>query len=129
MFLLGSGLELVGVTHVSVGIALMVLGFALLAVSGYVALRERANKTGHKNGEPSVTQLPPAAWEGLTQAEDALARIVEGEVIWNHGHSDYIGIVDDIQRGNPLAGPCSVCGEPRVREGKEHGEVHDDHNG
>ena len=124
------GLEVSGVTHQAVGYTLMAVSGVTWCVTvvwfvvAWIRGRSRDNES-----ESETQTIPPSARE-LSDTEKLRIRSMWNDMLWYHGHVDRQGIREDVRHDKPLNGPCWLCGEPRLRRGKEeHGEVHDDHNG
>ena len=125
-FAFGIGFEMADVTHQAIGYSLMMFGAVMWAVSAYLFYRDR-RKVQQRTDPESVTQ--PLSARELTETEVLQLRSMWSEMLWTHGHVDRVGLLDDLLHGRLVNGPCWLCGEPRFREGKEHGEVSNDHNG
>ena len=112
-------------TNQDLALGLFIFGIFALAVAGYAAYQDSKKPTTPAKPRDVPTRQQ---WKGLSEAEAGLARLVDLDVTWEHQHSDYAAIVDEIRLGKPVAtGLCSKCQAPRMKE-KASGEVHQDHH-
>ena len=125
-FAFGIGLELADVTHEAIGHSLMLIGAVLWLVTAYPAYHWWRDKGKQTRPEQSSAVQPSSARE-LSDTEKLWLRSMWGEMLWNHGHVDRAGLLDDMLYDRPLNGSCWLCGKPRFREvevREGYGEVH-----
>ena len=112
MIELGAGIILP--SNIVLGICLAVGGLALWLHDLYKARQQVAAS----NVPAAELSQPNETWE-LSRDEKLLAQAVDLKVRWNHGHSDHLGIIEDLRDGKRLTdGACTECGVLRnkVRE-------------
>ena len=133
---IGLIISLVSLAITGLGILPKPLAYASLAVAGFLALhlvyefgKSRGRKEPFRNleiegGKGQVVvqvresgglDLKRKPWEGFTKAEMAQIRSAMTTMAVYHGHADVDGLFDAQRRGEPLNGPCWLCGRPRFQ--------------
>lgn len=128
---IGVGIELSGITNVPVGLGFIAIGTPLLVWALFQAYREWRQRriVGKGNDKPTndrqkaKAELPSrreTKGHGLTEWEhDKLIATLDDMVYsGEHDHRlDVVSIIEDLENGRSLQGPCGICGKPRIRLG------------
>ena len=110
--------------EVAAGIAVPsnLLAAGALAASGIVILawpklvkkwREPEPNEQNEDDSQSEDSTPKRRIRELTNDEKAMLVEVTSEVLFNHGHNDYVGIHEDILEEKRLSDGLCECGNPR----------------
>lgn len=108
---LGAGLELLSPNNEPLGQLLTAISLVVYALAAFLLLWEwLTGRLSRPTGSGSIpTPRDPSKTERLLIQSTSAKMIASGQ----HNHTlDTVAMIEDIQAGRSLQGPCGLCGKP-----------------